>query len=198
MEKAVVEKGTALILQYLRRKGRRSKEKIRNELFLLVQPFLLKCIKRKLGKRGIWKEQPEILSMSWDVFLYCLNRYKEGYSLPAHLYIYSEFYLISYFHTENKNKIAYIEECGEKVTDRASDHVRNLINEYISLKQFHALVEKNLGDDYARIFEDAMMSMTTARSPRISRQKELKIKYARYIEAKKVFRQIIIFLLAKE
>lgn len=198
MDKEVVEKGTDLIRQYQGRKGKRGKKKIRNEIFLLVRPFLLKCIKRKLGKRGIWKEETEILSMSWDVFIYCLERYKEGYRLPAHIHIYSEFYLISHFHSENRNRMTYVEEFEKEPPNMSSDHVRNLISEYLSLRQFYLLVEKNLGDDYAKIFQDALCSMTPACFHRVNREKEIGVNHYRYVEAKKVFRQVIIFLLAKE
>ena len=193
MEQKVIDSATVLIKRYKGSKRELTRNKIRNELYLLVKPFQIKCIKERMAKRKTWLEEPEILSMSWDAFLFWLQRYKEKYFLPFHIRTYTGFFLGGIRRGEPKE--IYLEESKREVGEVVFECSKEIREDYVALKQFHEFIEKELGREYIVIFEDALMSMTPSNFHRINREKEFGINHYRYVEAKKIFRQMIAFLL---
>ena len=179
-------------------KREKTKQRLRNEVYLLVKPYLLRCIRNRLIAKKIWLDEGEILSVSWDAFLYCIQRYKEHYFLPSHIRIYSGFFLLSYLGRKRLHPSISmdVEKTQRAVEENDAKYSKTLISEYLSLQQFCSLVQKELGEEYVYVFEDALLSMSPSPFHRRTREKELKINHYRYTEAKKVFRQVIAFLLS--
>jgi hypothetical protein len=70
------EKLTKLISKY-QTKGK--PDLLWNVIFRLMFPELLKIIKGILGKRGRYEAEEELISPSWDAFLFCLEQYNPNY-----------------------------------------------------------------------------------------------------------------------
>ena len=199
MDKETIETVLPLIRRYKTIKREKTKNKIRNDLYLLLQPFILKCLKSRLSKKNMWLDEGEILSTSWDAFEYCLERYEEKYFLPSHFRIYTGFYILNHLVYRNLPNISIDTEDGKRAAEDSIDGTKLIIGEYLVLKQFYTVIGRELGEEYTSIFEDALMSMSPSCFHRRSREKELKINHYRYTEAKKIFRLIImLFLLSGE
>lgn len=172
--------------------------RVRNKLYLILRPYLLIWVKEGFRKKGKWEEDGYILSLSWDTFLYSLSYYKRDGHFITHFRNYSLFYLLSIANINcslNTNTVP-VEEIDKQVDiNEVLYFCENVLNDYSTLKKFKRLVEENLRGEYVQIFEDALLSMSPYPPYRINREKELKINHYRYIEAKKVFRTIIAFLL---
>jgi len=187
-----------LIREYDKETDFHVKCRIRNKLYHILRPYLICWIKERHKKRGEWEDEGSILSLSWDTFLYCLSYYKRDGNFITHFKKYTTFYIISMFNINSSlnRKVVVMEEVDRQVEiNEVLYFCGNILNEYVAVKKFKQLVEEKLGGDYIKIFEDALLSMSPYNPYRINREKELKINHYRYIEAKKVFRLIISFLL---
>ena len=169
------------------------KDLIRNKLFIIIQPFMAKWIASILAKKSQYASDEEIKSKSWDSFKYCLRLFKEDkpIPLPNHFYAYTKFFLsIPY----SEKQILKNETKGPFVTEVTSDrepfHAYEDIEE---LKYFRSL----LPQEYVSVFDDAIMSLVPSNSQKLQRLEESSLGYARYREAKKIFKIVIEFLLTR-
>lgn len=66
----------------------------RNDLYLCMLEKLIIWIKSVLKKLGKWETEGEILSLSWDIFEFCLKDYKpETFDIAGHFYTWTGYYL---------------------------------------------------------------------------------------------------------
>ena len=79
-----------LIKKYKELKREATKAKYRNRIHTMMNDFMLIQIKVILNRWKKYITGDELLSISWDAFLFCLNHYNpEKFSSPIpHFYIY--------------------------------------------------------------------------------------------------------------
>lgn len=189
MNKNQIDELQEMILKHNTCGRKIEREKLRNKIFIEMLPFLKKWMSGILSKKKVFLSQEEMLSKSWDCFLYSLKHYKvhRGINLPNHFYTYTNFYL-------RIIQIDYKEEIDQYHRALTIDwHPENF---YIHLEELNAF-RKTLDDEYKMIFDDALMSMMPSNKDKKYRIKESKISNLRYQESKKVFKTIIDFLIRK-
>lgn len=195
MDQDQIAKCEDLIIKYrtkLLKKDRKTKIQIRNELYLTLYNDMIKWIQSILSKFGTFKGQHEIVSLSWDCFEFCLKHYKRASSipLPQHFYKYTEYFLRTNIIKSKSKEITQ----GALVANAAENPFDAFLHKD-ELKRFR----DSLPVEYRVVFEDAMMSLPQNRVLGINRfNSELGLTYPRYLEAKKVFKMIISFMIKGE
>lgn len=83
------------LLQYHKRvRGVQPKAQVRNRIYFLLQPWLMRWIYSILRKWHVYVDQQELLSLSWHCFIHALDRYRNtNVPVPFHFYTYSLYYL---------------------------------------------------------------------------------------------------------
>ena len=161
---------------------------LRNRLYLELRPYLIKWLKSIYAEKNIFLNDDNLLSISWDCYLFCLKNYvpHKNIPLPNHFYSYAKFYVLSSKKENDKN----IEQYKENEIKEQNDLSYELIDE---LKKFKEVLPK----EYQAIFDDALHSLYGENKDRLKRSKETPIHYYRYCEAKKIMKIFIDFLLRK-
>jgi uncharacterized membrane protein len=190
MKKDQIEKCKTLIRDFDECLDLKQKQIIRNNLFFLMQPSIIKWYKDILSKKGLFIEMAELRSKSWDCFEFCLRLYKEEKKIPipSHFYKYTNFFILNSLITPLKE-----EEINHNENNEEIDNFMSVLETVDEFKMFRSI----LPEEYVSVFDDALMSMAPANSQRLQRQKESGIPIARYQEAKKIFKIVIDFLLVK-
>ncbi len=187
MQKDEVLKCTELCRQYFSLSGEEQDSK-RNEIWKLIDPWMIKWVKTILSKKNNFLKEGEIISIGWDCFVFCLKHFKPDMKipLPNHFFAYSKFY-ISMYHSNSK--IVQV----DLNNDLTNGNV-NLAYEHIDeLREF----KKSLPNEYYSTFDDALWSLVDYRKDRLRRLDEAPITYYRYSESKKIFKLVIDYLLRR-
>lgn len=171
-----------------------TKDKIREEIFLYMSPILDKWIKGILNNRKFYMSYPERLSVSWDCFLFCFDKYNPDKNIPIlkHSYTYTKFFFLSWFAKESKtnNNFNAEEEC-----DKNKENDPSIFYDQIDeLRQFRDTLG---GQGYKQIFDDALLSMAGRPENKVGYVQTTAYHKYKYQEAKKAFKLIIDYLLRR-
>lgn len=174
------------LIKRLRKKNISIEEnnKLRNDLYDILQTHIIKWMSSILRDRNYYSKN-ELLSLSWDCFLFCLKYFKleRNIPIPNHFYAYTKFFLLSQY-----PKILTNNTGGCLYTDDV--FIYEALDE---LKKFR----EDLPDNYQTVFDDALMSMSNCRKDHVRRLERTNIKYYQYCEAKKIMKIMIDFLLRR-
>jgi len=172
----------------------KTKESIRNKIYMCLQPSIIKWIPEILSKKGIYLERQEIISRSWDCFIFSLKKYDSTkiYGLPNHFYAYTRFYLL--MHPPYRKDDEEAEQTSEdrKIT-QSIDSEQSIYENLDELKNFR----KALPKEYRMVFDDSVMSLTPVLRDRQFRLSESTISGVRYQESKRLFKIFIDYLLRR-
>lgn len=221
MTKNEIEASQNLINTWKEEEDETNKRKIRNELFLIVFPFLEKWFLSICKKKGMYFTKEEIKSECWDCFEFCLHNYKyENVPIPNFFYTYTKFFILTKINKSKNQKfyknreISYsnFEDWGIDDTERLGDLKGDLnfdnspfvikgyddstieVYEHIEeLKTFKSM----LPEEYKSVFDDAIMSMAPNSKDNLQRLNATTLSYSKYHEVKKIFKILIEFLLLK-
>ena len=168
-----------------------NKGSIRNDIFLLIYPFLEKWVNSILGKRKIYVENSEMLSLSWDCFVFCLEKYRPEKKIPilGHSYSYTNFFLLSWISKKYESKNKYDDSELDNQNDKFDIYYENIDE----LRRFKDI----LPEDYKQIFDDALLSMAGRPDGKVGYSKSEAYSKYKYQEAKKAFKFVIDFLLRR-
>lgn len=189
MDKVQIAWYHSRIILWRETKEQKERNKIRNEIFINMEPYMEKWISSILANKKIYWSHEEIRSKSWDYFLACLLSYKPEKNIPVpnHFYSYTRFYIANDIaKKEPNNNSDDIDGHPEREKYPVYDHLQELL-----------IFRGMLSPPYDMIFDDSVMSMVPNRSDRVAREKETGIGYHRYHEAKKIFKVVVQFLLLK-
>ena len=169
----------------------KEKDKIRNDMFIKMEPFIDIWLKGNLNYRQMFMENDERLSLCWDCFEFCLKYYhpERNISLVNHFYRYTKFFLLSWF--AEKKKREDINDPGATTNDGKLNNCTVFYEQIDDLKQFRKMIP----EDYKTIFDDAILSMAGRPVDKIPYRKSNAYSYYKYCESKKVFKIVIDFLL---
>lgn len=176
----------------LMRQYKRNKDiELRNSIYELSRPAIIKCLKSATRKP---LTNNELLSMSWDVFMLCSERYtpKEEYKIS----------LVNAVHTIVNKSAAAIRKknANEKNIGEGEYPEHELVDtialrdSLIALKDFR----EGLPKKYQIIVDDCLASFGEDTRSRQSRVKLTKLPTHRYYEAKKVMSWAIEHILGRK
>ena len=200
MQKFQIEYCEKMIKEWISETDANKKNDVQKKLFIFMKPFMEKWISAILCNNGRFLTPGEITSYGWDSFQYCLIHFKPSRNIPVpnHFYAYTKFCLMSTVGQEKKEKKRASSDY-EKEINTIDIEEPFLVYEHIQeLKVFRS----RLSQDHASIFDDAIMSMVPNAYHGLRRlpDKPGKSKYhnyAKYHEAKNIFKIVIEFLLTK-
>lgn len=194
MKREQIVKCRKLLWRY-RLSAKDKKELARNEIFTLMQPQMFKWICSILSKRKVFISQTELTSLSWDCFMYCLDRYKfhKKITVASHFYTYTRFYLLknTVGHTENPNEVQQEPEILEELISCSNQDV--LYEQLGDIKTFRGLLDK----EHQSVFDEAMMSMVPGTSNQTTQHSLSTMNTRRYKESKRIFKIVIDYLLRR-
>ena len=173
---------------------KKEKADIRNSLFAALQSSINCWVRSFLKSKGIFMEESEILSLSWDCFEFSLNSYHPEKKIPLinHFFAYTKFYLMSANSKKNaENNKLHLK--SEDFSDFEIENDEKALNSLEELKKFRDL----LGEDLSPIFDDALMSMRASTKGRQRRLDKTPLNYSKYHNSKKIFKIVIDFLLRR-
>lgn len=187
MTDAEQKKCKSLICRYKKKETFR----VRDKIFLLLKPELIKWIKSVLGKRGKYLNESEILSETWDIFEKGVSTYKKEYPIAKHFHITVNKHVRKKQFLEKKQgeKEVYLEDLDINTFGNKECSFITL-NVLVSIKAFYEI----LPTQYQAVFEDALSSLRSGNRDNVTRVKEIGLPAHRYYESKKIFRWIINFL----
>jgi len=171
--------------------------RLRNKIFLLMQENMKNWIKGHLSKWKKYEEETMILSMSWDAFLFCLERYDNpAYDLYSHFNIYTRYFLLlSYISEKSKKETErYLEETKIAFYDGlltvGSEGTYDIVDRLSELKSFR----DKLPIKYHKIFDNTVLGIHPRIAPGktlISRQDRAELSYYKYYGLREAFKIII-------
>lgn len=180
------------VLRYHTTKSTKRKNRLRNEIFFKVQPYMLKWLYEILLKKGIYLSKQDMTTSSWECFVFCLDNYKcdGNIPIPNHFYKYSNYFTSKTIIKENKK----YESTNNELNNIPSSIKHNeLVENIMEIKEFR----NTLPENYMLVFDDALMSLNPHTGDRLNRMSESKLPQQRYQESKKVFKWFINFLLKR-
>ena len=65
------------------------KNTLRNKLYKAMHPFIVKWISSISSQKGLYYNEQDIISKSWDCFEFALKHYKPGKEIPIPNHFYS-------------------------------------------------------------------------------------------------------------
>ena len=143
------------IKRYNNYTSKRYKEKIRNELFLRMKPWMIRWIKSILKRWGKYETEEELLSISWDAFMYCLGKYSD-YNVPIAWYFhnFTRYFLLMKYGKQDRVLIN-AEELQETLgLVQIPENI--LFDRLLTLNQFRDV----LPEKYQLVWDDATQSLS--------------------------------------
>jgi len=190
MDKTTEEKCKEYIGKYYRYKQKEKKIKVRNDLYVLMSKDMDTWIKSILRRWGRNLEQTEIISLSWDAFLFCLKRYdrsKEG-GLSKFFFEAIRYFLLMEFAKKDIVKIEAIELKEILKLDHSPEAY--LFERLLTLQQFRGVIP----EEQLVIWDEATMSLSDSFRGHLP-QKARGMSTESYARLKKVFINIIRLIL---
>lgn len=133
------------------------KSKIRNEIYLELKPWLLRWMKSILERWDRYEESHELLSMSWDVFMFCTSYYKDTkYTIPKHFYEYTRYFLLNYY-AKKESVFLPMSELKE-ILQLVESPENEVFEKLLALQQ----LKDALPSKYQVVFDDALQSLHQA------------------------------------
>ena len=181
-------KGMILKCRSYSKKGYEIKK--RNELFLIMKPFMLKWIGSILYRWGKYEYQDKILSLSWDCFEWCFYKYNNfDVHIPVFFYSYSRYFLLNYYAKKDKVRLP-VEELKELIHLVPSHHNMS-IDRMITLMQFRSAIP----EEHLIAWDDATLSLSDQDKQKHISYGELGMSTDSYAKLKKGYKSIIKLIL---
>ena len=173
-----------LIQKYYCYKQNSRKIKVRNKLYCIMSSDMQMWVKSVLKKWGRYEEPGEVLSISFDAFLFCLDRYlisKEN-SLPKFFYDATRYFLLMKYAKSNKVLLP-IEELKE-ILKLENDSLNNMFNDMLTISQFRESLTR---EEEKIVWDDACMSLSKCHMERKEQRKRCGMSTGEYTRLKRVF-----------
>lgn len=200
--RAEIEKEAALSLirKYRTRcyRKKHSREMVRNEIYALMRTKVVGYIKGTLSRWHRYEDETTILSLSWDAFMFCLDRYTdEKYSVYGHFNTYCRYFLLLHYGESDKlSREVYLEDVKDVISFRTDDPT-DALGKLLELKKFrNGLVQEH----QRRIFDHLVMGDYPKMFANLKRERGGISCYNHYkgFGIKEAFRKTIDFILERE
>lgn len=191
------EEKTAVRLLIRKYRARRD-DGLRNEIYGLMRTKVVGYIKGVLSRWHRYEDETAILSLSWDAFLFCLERYdNEKYDVFGHFNTYTRYFLLLHYAESDKApRDVYLEDVRETILPGASDDPTDAIHKLLELKRFRdALVQAH----QRRIFDHLIIGQHPEMFANLKKDRGGTSCYMHYksFGIKEAFKLIINFILER-
>jgi len=190
--KGIVQKECSkLIKSYHTTKQDKRKIDYRNKLFEIMLTQMQIWIKSILGKWGIHRSPEEILSLSWDAFMFCLDKYDIPKNTPIPIYFYSftRYFLLIHFAKEQGVTVP-LEELVDTLELVNSDE-NIMFGRLLRMHQIRCC----LPGEHQFVWDDAYRSLDPADQYKKAPEKFFTLTKNTYYNLKRSYVSIITFLL---
>lgn len=157
---------------------------IRNRLYNLCYEYVIRCLKQ-MSKRSL--TEYELISMSWDAFLVCINKHEKNDDFRQSISSATRETINGMIAKESKQRRVE-KNIGTMPYPEKEDDISHIAikQAFIEIKDFRSILPKN----YQIIFDDCLLSFGEDKRTHVSRVKKAKIPKHRYYEAKKILKWI--------
>ena len=162
--------------------GRRIKG--RNKIYCIMSADMQMWVKSILKKWGKYEEKEEVISISFDAFLFCLERYnisKEN-SLPKFFFEATRYFLLMKYGKSDKVRLP-VEELQE-ILRLENNSINNTFDDLLTLTQFRDSLTK---ETEKVVWDDACMSLSECHMERNEQRKVSGMSTGEYSRLKKIF-----------
>lgn len=162
---------------------------LRNKIFDLMHPGIMVIVKGILSKWGRFEDETEIVSLSWDCFLFSISKYDfDNYQVWPHFRRYSKYFLLLHYSNEQAQlkKDEYLKDFGDVFSEFADEGSN--IEEIKRFREALPLEEQEIFDNV--IFGDHPPAY---KSGEFQKKKDRSggISYYRYYTLKETFKRLI-------
>lgn len=164
----------------------------RNKIYELISKDIIIWIKSVLAK---WKKnetQSEILSMSWDAFIFCLDQYSD-YSIPVPKFFSNctKYFMLNYY-AKKENVFLPLDELKETLSFVHNPETCGF-ERLLTLQQFREIIPEK----YKFVWDDATQSLgsESRKSKQNSLSKEKNMTQATYYGVRDCLIEIIKFII---
>lgn len=183
---------TGIARRYLNEENVTEKCNLRNSLFVLILPWMKRWILSNCTIFGRDITAEEVTSLSWDCFVFCLERFKPDgpIDFPKHFYQYTKFCLMMHASSIRKRErqLLPLEE-----TDCSNMTESSLLYPFFDLINFRT----SLPEEYQSLLDEVMTSIVTSKKHSIADELgKGTVKRHRYLEAKKILAFVVKFFIS--
>jgi len=169
------------------------KVKTRNEIYRMMQGDMISWVSSILKKWGKYESKEEIISLSWECFLYCFNKFdfRKNVPIPHYFYQFTRYYLLNKYAKEEKVTLP-LNELKEILA--SSDSVEDIAYEkLLTLMQF----QNTIPEEYLCVWQDALQSVSSNNYQDRVYNREHGLPTNVYFALKKVFRNQVMMVMNK-
>lgn len=155
------EKGKVqrLIRKYKTRKYKSKyfRAKLRNEIHGLMHTKVLGYVKGVLAKWHRYEDEPKLISLSWDAFMFCLDRYDdEKYDVYGHFNTYVRYFLLLHYGREDRelDREVYMDDVKDIILSLRTDDPSVALAKLVELKSFR---DSLMQEHQRRIFDHVVV-----------------------------------------
>ncbi len=173
-----------------------SRTRLKNEIFMLMHKKVIGYIKGFLSRRHRYEDESMILSMSWDAFLFCLDRYDdEKYDIYGHFNTYTKYFLLLHYAGGKEVSEVPVEDLEGSGAFANGSFVT--VDKFVELKSFRdSLVQEN----HRRIFDHIVLGEHRGFFSNIKKERggTSCYTYYRHYGVRDAFRLIINYLIGRK
>lgn len=181
-----------LIKKYKSLKMAKYKQEYRNRIYLLMKVDILIWIKAIMKKWNRFEEEGELLSLSWDIYIFCLDHYipEKLTPVPKFFFEYTRYFLLMYYAKQQSIRVP-LEELQE-VLELIEEPENIAFGMLLRLYEFREVIP----DDCKIVWDDAYLSLSNSgRNRERFKSKGVGMSDACYRRMKHSFEAIITLLL---
>ena len=164
--------------------------KKRNELFLIMKPFILKWIKSILKSWSRYEKEDKILSLSWDCFEYCFYKYSNyNVHIPKFFYDFTKYFLLMHYGAKDKVSLPINEL--KKTLQLVSSEDNICLDRLLTLMQFRNVIP----EEQLVAWDNAVQSLSIQDKQKYISYGKLGMSTDSYAKLKKGYKNIIKLIL---
>jgi hypothetical protein len=183
------------VYSYKEATKQKKKEAIRNDLFMVLLPYLSKWCVACLKRRNIYFNKQELLSYVWEAYLFCLDKYvKLEVPLPSHFTKYIFYFTFIYQKEKNnmENLNLDLYKCGYDSGMETETYIPTIFSSADIIIRFR----NSLDEIHQAIFDDALFGTSAENYPNsFKKSGKSRLPFYKYNAAKDVYKKIIAFFL---
>ncbi len=194
MDKKLQDECYKLIKKYKSIKRESYKVKYRNKLYSYLNEYILIWTKSILNKWKRYMDEGELISNSWDIFIFCLDSYDvEKFDTPIPYFFarYTRYWLLTYYAKNDEGILIPLEDL-EDTLKTIEDPQNIAFGRLLKLYRYR----DTLLEDTKLVWDDAFLSLNyTKRDGDNYRSKEIGMADSTYLKLKQSFKGIIKLIL---
>ena len=130
---------------------------IRNDIFKEIMPHMQKWIKSIIVKWNKFEPEDELLSLTWDCYYFCLEKYHNfDIPIPKHFFNYTRYYLLNRYAIKERVLVP-LDELKEILGIEKTKESQMFVN-FLTLYQFR----EGLPKEFHVVWDDALLSLSDA------------------------------------